>query len=69
MIGIAIAKRVVSKKGPHDLASFQKVLEVNVLGTFNVIRLAGTLIRQSRPLSLSPRCHINIYSHRVLFSC
>ena len=39
--GIAIAKRVLSKKGVHDLDSFRRVLDVNVVGTFNVSRLAG----------------------------
>jgi 3-hydroxyacyl-CoA dehydrogenase / 3-hydroxy-2-methylbutyryl-CoA dehydrogenase len=39
--GIAIAQKTVSKKGPHDLASFQKVIQVNLIGTFNVIRLAA----------------------------
>lgn len=39
--GIGIAVRTVSKKGAHDLKSFEKVLHVNVVGTFNVIRLAA----------------------------
>ncbi|MGM9987822.1 MAG: 3-hydroxyacyl-CoA dehydrogenase [Bacillaceae bacterium] len=38
--GIVIAKKVLSKRGIHDLSSFEKVLRVNVAGTFNVIRLA-----------------------------
>jgi NAD(P)-dependent dehydrogenase (short-subunit alcohol dehydrogenase family) len=39
--GIAPASRVVGKKGAHDLALFQKVLTVNTIGTFNVLRLAA----------------------------
>lgn len=39
--GIGIAQKVVSKKGAHDLASFTKVIQVNLIGTFNVIRLAA----------------------------
>ncbi|WP_096190262.1 3-hydroxyacyl-CoA dehydrogenase [Evansella halocellulosilytica] len=39
--GIGDAKKVLSKKGVHDLGSFSKVIEVNLIGTFNVIRLAS----------------------------
>lgn len=39
--GIATGARVVGKKGPHPLAGFQKVIEINLVGTFNVIRLAA----------------------------
>mgnify|MGYP003641358538 CR=1 FL=1 len=39
--GIAFAKKIVSKKGAHDMESFNRVLAVNVGGTFNVMRLAG----------------------------
>ncbi len=45
--GIAIASRVLGRERPHDLASFQKVLMVNVVGTFNVIRLAAAAMQQS----------------------
>ena len=33
--------RTVSKRGPHPLDAFKKVLEVNTVGSFNVIRLAA----------------------------
>lgn len=39
--GIAAATRVVGKRGVHPLDRFKKVLEVNLVGTFNVIRLAA----------------------------
>lgn len=39
--GIATGARVVGKQGPHPLAGFQKVIEINLVGTFNVIRLAA----------------------------
>lgn len=42
--GIAAAVRVVGKKGPHPLAEFRKVIEINLIGTFNVIRLAAARI-------------------------
>jgi NAD(P)-dependent dehydrogenase (short-subunit alcohol dehydrogenase family) len=47
--GIAIAERVLGKNGPHALASFCKVIEVNLIGTFNVIRLAAALIAEGEP--------------------
>ncbi len=39
--GIATAKRVVGKNGPQALDDFRRVIEVNLIGSFNVIRLAG----------------------------
>ncbi len=39
--GIAIAAKTVSKKGAHPLSNFQKVLDVNVAGSFNIIRLTA----------------------------
>ncbi len=39
--GILGAARVVGKQGPHDLALFRRVVEVNLIGTFNVCRLAA----------------------------
>ncbi|RFU62982.1 3-hydroxyacyl-CoA dehydrogenase [Peribacillus glennii] len=39
--GIGIARKVLSKKGPHDLESFSKVISINLIGSFNVIRLAA----------------------------
>ncbi|CAM9111103.1 unnamed protein product [Hapterophycus canaliculatus] len=40
--GIGYAKRTISSKGdPHDLAGFSRVMDVNAVGTFNVLRLAA----------------------------
>ena len=39
--GIGTAERTVGKGGPHRLESFQKTIQVNLVGTFNVIRLAA----------------------------
>jgi NAD(P)-dependent dehydrogenase (short-subunit alcohol dehydrogenase family) len=39
--GIGTAIRTVTKAGPHPLDFFQKVIEVNLIGTFNAIRLAA----------------------------
>jgi NAD(P)-dependent dehydrogenase (short-subunit alcohol dehydrogenase family) len=40
--GVGIADRVVGKQGPHALDVFAKVVTINLVGTFNVIRLAAT---------------------------
>ena len=39
--GIGIADKVLGKKGVHNLDLFSKVIQVNLIGTFNVIRLAA----------------------------
>ena len=47
--GIAIAERVLGKSGPHSLAAFAKVIHVNLVGTFNVARLAAETISRGPP--------------------
>lgn len=47
--GIGPAARVLSKTGPHDLALFRKVVDVNLVGTFNVLRLAAEAMSASQP--------------------
>lgn len=48
--GVGWAGRILSKNGPHDLELFRKVLEVNLLGTFNVIRLASAAVADTDPI-------------------
>jgi NAD(P)-dependent dehydrogenase (short-subunit alcohol dehydrogenase family) len=51
--GIGWASRTVGKGGyetAHDLGAFKKVLEVNLIGTFDFIRIAGTAMAQTEPL-------------------
>lgn len=47
--GIGTAQKTVSSKGPHDLESFAKVVNVNLIGTFNAIRLASWAMSQNEP--------------------
>ncbi len=47
--GIGVAEKTVGKDGPHALASFKKIIEVNLIGTFNVIRLAAAQIAGQAP--------------------
>jgi NAD(P)-dependent dehydrogenase (short-subunit alcohol dehydrogenase family) len=39
--GIAVAEKTLGRDGPHALASFGRVIGVNLIGTFNMIRLAA----------------------------
>ena len=48
--GIGNAVKTVSKNGPFPLDGFRKVVEVNLIGTFNVIRLAAERIAKTEPL-------------------
>jgi NAD(P)-dependent dehydrogenase (short-subunit alcohol dehydrogenase family) len=47
--GVAIAAKVLARRGPHDLASYTRVIQVNLIGTFNVIRLAAEAMSQGQP--------------------
>jgi NAD(P)-dependent dehydrogenase (short-subunit alcohol dehydrogenase family) len=48
--GIAIAMKTVSKDGAHPLDMFSKVLQVNLVGTFNMIRLFAVRCQELEPL-------------------
>jgi NAD(P)-dependent dehydrogenase (short-subunit alcohol dehydrogenase family) len=47
--GIAPASRIVGRNGPHDLELFRSVINVNLLGTFNVMRLAADAMSRLEP--------------------
>ena len=47
--GIGRASRTISKDGPHPLDLFNKVVQVNLIGTFNVIRLAAAQMAKNSP--------------------
>jgi NAD(P)-dependent dehydrogenase (short-subunit alcohol dehydrogenase family) len=47
--GIGWAQRTVDRNGPHDYGVFRKVVEVNLIGTFNVIRLAAAQMASQEP--------------------
>ncbi len=48
--GIGWAARTVARDGsPHDLASYQKVIAVNLIGTFNLMRLAAAAMAKTEP--------------------
>ena len=47
--GIAPAARIVGRDGPHDLELFRRVVDVNLVGTFNVLRLAAEAMISNAP--------------------
>jgi NAD(P)-dependent dehydrogenase (short-subunit alcohol dehydrogenase family) len=49
--GIATPGRIVGRKGPLPLATFRQVIEVNLIGTFNVLRLAAERMIALEPLA------------------
>ncbi|HXH22170.1 MAG TPA: 3-hydroxyacyl-CoA dehydrogenase [Dehalococcoidia bacterium] len=53
--GIGMAMRTVGREGPHNLAIFNRVIQVNLVGTFNVIRLAANLMQHNAPNSEGER--------------
>lgn len=47
--GIAPAERVLGKNGPHPLVSFSRTIQINLVGTFNVIRLSAQAMAGNTP--------------------
>ena len=47
--GIGWAQRIAGKGGPHDLEIFHNVIKVNLIGTFNVLRLAAASMVDNQP--------------------
>ena len=53
--GIGVAKRVVGRDGPMALGDFDKVIKVNLIGSFNMLRLAATAMSKLEPLATGER--------------
>jgi NAD(P)-dependent dehydrogenase (short-subunit alcohol dehydrogenase family) len=53
--GIALAERTLGKEAPHDLGRFARVVNVNVIGTFNMIRLAAEAMAKASPNAAGER--------------
>jgi 3-hydroxyacyl-CoA dehydrogenase/3-hydroxy-2-methylbutyryl-CoA dehydrogenase len=47
--GIGWAERLSHRRGPHDLESFSNLVKVNLIGTFNVLRLAAAAMSENEP--------------------
>ena len=53
--GIAIAERTLGKEAPHDLARFARVIGINLIGTFNMIRLTADAMAKAGPNAAGER--------------
>ncbi len=53
--GIGVAERTLGKEAPHDLARFTKVININLIGTFNMIRLAADAMAKAAPNAAGER--------------
>lgn len=51
--GIVHARRMINKQGPMPLDEFQKVININLIGSFNVMRLAAEVISKLEPIGPS----------------
>jgi NAD(P)-dependent dehydrogenase (short-subunit alcohol dehydrogenase family) len=53
--GIGVAKRVVGRDGPMPLADFEKVIKINLIGSFNMLRLVTAEMTKLSPLDTGER--------------
>jgi len=53
--GIGPGSKTVGRKGPHSLSLFKKVIEVNLIGTFNCVRLAAADMAGEEPTATGER--------------
>jgi NAD(P)-dependent dehydrogenase (short-subunit alcohol dehydrogenase family) len=53
--GVAPGERILGKGGAHRLDSFRRAVEINLVGTFNVLRLAAAAMSQNEPLRFGER--------------
>ncbi|WP_028067031.1 SDR family NAD(P)-dependent oxidoreductase [Solirubrobacter soli] len=61
--GIGPAEKTAGRKGPHDLALFERVIAINLIGSFNVLRLAAAKMLANAPDDEGQRgVHINTAS-------
>jgi NAD(P)-dependent dehydrogenase (short-subunit alcohol dehydrogenase family) len=60
--GIVHGERLVGRDGPHDLARFRKILEVNAVGTFNMLRFAAQAMMANEPIESERGILINTAS-------
>lgn len=47
--GVATPEKVLGREGPHDLGRFARIVHINLVGTFNMIRLASEAMAQQEP--------------------
>ncbi len=62
--GVGIAMRTTSSRGPHPLEAFETVIRINLVGTFNVIRLASAVMAENAPMN-SGECGVIVNTASV----
>ncbi|HOV73965.1 MAG TPA: SDR family NAD(P)-dependent oxidoreductase [Candidatus Hydrogenedentes bacterium] len=53
--GVPLVQRVVGRKGPHSLEDFTRLIQINLIGTFNVLRLAAAAMIRQEPMETGER--------------
>ena len=53
--GVGIAKRIVGRDGPQPLADYERVIKINLIGSFNTLRLFAADLSKSDPLEAGER--------------
>src|SRR5260370_30212380 len=53
--GVGVAKRVIGREGPMPLGDFDKVIKINLIGSFNMLRLATAEMSELEPLATGER--------------
>jgi NAD(P)-dependent dehydrogenase (short-subunit alcohol dehydrogenase family) len=53
--GIGVAKRVIGRDGPMSLSDFERVIKINLIGSFNMLRLATAEMSKLEPLAAGER--------------
>ncbi|GIW95892.1 MAG: 3-hydroxyacyl-CoA dehydrogenase [Pirellulaceae bacterium] len=65
--GVLHGRRVVGKQGPHPLDEFVSVIQVNLVGSFNVARLAAAAMQKNEPAASGERGVIVLTSSIAAF--
>ena len=53
--GVALAEKVLGKEGPNPLAHFARVIQINLVGTYNVVRLVADALARNTPNAAGER--------------
>ena len=53
--GIGLGEKTIGKEGPHALATFARVININLIGTFNMIRVAADTMSKQQPNAAGER--------------
>ena len=53
--GVGLAMRTTSSRGPHPLGAFETVIQINLIGAFNVVRLASAVMAENSPAETGER--------------